>query len=584
MAKVRSVKYRIYLLFMLGFRIRGLNIRSIMGVPGDMNLELLDYIDAVEDLTWIGNANELNAAYAADAYCRVSGSPGVVVTTMGVGELSALNGIAGAYTEQVKVIHIVGTTSIAAHDKRLMIHHCLGPSPDHKVYEKTSQHVRAAHCWLNNPAIAAREIDRVVHECIAQSLPVYIFVPADMVHCPVPAPSPSRIDLALLTDEFSKASAIAATLSLLYKAKAPTVIVDALTARHSGKDVTRKLVDVLRFPTFSTSMGKSIIDETKPYFCGIYNGQVSIPGVCEVIEQQSDLVLDLGPILSDSNTGGHTRNIAEQKIIAIHPHHVIVGGTVHRNIGLVSFLSSLLETIDKSKLPRPTLPGRIPMPPAKDTDTEFITQSWIWTRFGEFCRPGDILIAESGTAQFGLPDAYLPRDVTYLTQVYYGSIGYTVPACLGAAVANCEQGGQGRVILVVGDGSLQLTVQEIGTMVKLGLKNIIIVVINNNGYTIERAIHGPEQAYNDISTWNHSAMLDFFGAKNGRACSRTVRTKKEFDEVVSLPEYQSPSSIQVLEVFMEKMDLPWRLRMQVEIINKRNAQARKNEQAVLFPS
>ncbi|KIW95803.1 uncharacterized protein Z519_02867 [Cladophialophora bantiana CBS 173.52] len=565
-------------------KIRGLNIRSIMGVPGDMNLELLDYIDAVEDLTWIGNANELNAAYAADAYCRVSGSPGVVVTTMGVGELSALNGIAGAYTEQVKVIHIVGTTPIAAHEERLMIHHCLGPSPDHKVYEKTSQHVRAAHCWLTNPAIAAREIDRVVYECIAQSLPVYIFVPADMVHRLVPAPTLSRIDLAPLTDEINKASAIAATLSLLYKAKTPTVIVDALTARHSGKNVTRKLVDVLRFPTFSTSMGKSIIDETKPYFCGIYNGQVSIPGVCEVIEQQSDLVFDLGPILSDSNTGGHTRNIAEQKIIAIHPHHVVVGGVVHRNIGLVSFLSTLLETIDKSKLPRPVLPGRVPMSPAKDADAEIITQSWIWTRFGEFCRPGDILIAESGTAQFGLPDAYLPKDVTYLTQVYYGSIGYTVPACLGAAVAICEQGGQGRVILVVGDGSLQLTVQEIGTMVRLGLKNIIIVVINNNGYTIERAIHGPEQAYNDISTWNHSAMLDFFGAKNGRACSRKVRTKKEFDEVVSLPEYQSPSSIQVLEVFMEKMDLPWRLRMQVEIINKRNVQARKNEQALLFPS
>lgn len=103
-----------------------------------------------------------------------------VVTTMGVGELSALNGIAGAYTEQVKVIHIVGTTPMAAHEKRLMIHHCLGPSPDHKVntsslghgrlpltqlnlnrkvYEKISQHVRAAHCWLDNPATAAKEID-----------------------------------------------------------------------------------------------------------------------------------------------------------------------------------------------------------------------------------------------------------------------------------------------------------------------------------------------------------------------------------------------------------------------------------------
>ncbi len=85
------------------------------------------------------------------------------------------------------------------------------------------------------------------------------------------------------------------------------------------------------------------------------------------------------------------------------------------------------------------------------------------------------MIAESGTAQFGLPDAHLPADVTYITQVYYGSIGYTVPACLGAAVAHRDQGReQGRVILAVGDGSLQLTVQEIGTMIKLGLRNIIM--------------------------------------------------------------------------------------------------------------
>ncbi|KAI1622713.1 thiamine diphosphate-binding protein [Exophiala viscosa] len=554
-------------------KIRSLNTRSIMGVPGDMNLELLDYINEVDGMSWVGNANELNAAYAADAYCRVSGSPGVLVTTMGVGELSAINGIAGSYTEQVKVIHIVGTTSRTAMEKHLMIHHCLGPSPDHKVYEKTSQHVRAAHCWLDNPATAAREIDRVIHECYAQSLPVYIFIPSDMVHLRVPDQPSTGLDLVPRTDKFSRESAISVTLPLLYNAKAPAVIVDGLTARHLGSDVTRELVDLLQFPTYSTSIGKGIVDETKPYFCGIYNGQVSIPGVCEAVEQQSDLVLDLGPLLSDSNTGGHTRSIAEHKLIQVHPHHVSVRGVAYRNIGLVEFLSTLLKSVDESRLPRLTAPGRSPLPPAKDADSDSITQSWIWTRFGEFCKPGDILIADSGTAQFGLPDAHLPQGATFLTQLYYGSIGYSVPACLGAAIVYREQQREGRVILVVGDGSLQLTVQEIGTMIKLGLKNILIVVINNNGYTIERVIHGPEEAYNDIAVWNHSAMLEFFGAKNGRACTREVRTKKEFDEVASLPEYQRPTSIQVLEVFMDKMDVPWRLQRQIEIINERNAQA-----------
>ncbi|KAK4940894.1 Pyruvate decarboxylase 1 [Elasticomyces elasticus] len=162
-------------------RIYQLGTRSIMGVPGDMKLELLDYVDDA-NLKWVGSANELNAAYAADGYCRVTGAPGVLVTTMGVGKLSALNGVAGAYTEQVKVVHIVGTTGTSVQQRRAIIYHCLGPNPDHRVYEKISSHVRAAYCWLDDITKAPRAIDSVLRTCVTRSLPVYIFVPMDFVH------------------------------------------------------------------------------------------------------------------------------------------------------------------------------------------------------------------------------------------------------------------------------------------------------------------------------------------------------------------------------------------------------------------
>lgn len=137
-------------------------------------------------------------------------------------------------------------------------------------------------------------------------------------------------------------------------------------------------------------------------------------------------------------------------------------------------MSALLENIEVPRLPRRASPGRVPLPQT-DASVETITQAWVWTRLAHFLKAGDIVIAESGTAQFGFPDAHLPPDVTYITQVYYGSIGYSVPACLGAALAHRDQRRpHGRVILAVGDGSLQLTVQEIGTMIKLGLKNIIM--------------------------------------------------------------------------------------------------------------
>ncbi|KAI8713865.1 Pyruvate decarboxylase [Fusarium sp. LHS14.1] len=145
--------------------IRQQGTESIMGVPGDMNLELLDYIKKVPGLRWVGNTNELNAAYAADGYARVKDCPGAITTTMGVGEMSALNGVAGAYTEQVKVIHVVGTTPTEAQKNRVMIHHCLGSNPDHRVFDTISSHVRCAHAWIDDADTATAEIDRVIREC-----------------------------------------------------------------------------------------------------------------------------------------------------------------------------------------------------------------------------------------------------------------------------------------------------------------------------------------------------------------------------------------------------------------------------------
>ena len=101
------------------------------------------------------------------------------------------------------------------------------------------------------------------------------------------------------------------------------------------------------------------------------------------------------------------------------------------------------------------------------------------------------------------------------------------------------------------------------------------IIINNNGYTIERAIHGEEQGYNDISPWRFQTLLEFFGAQNSQDCSHRVSTKEEMEHILALPEYTAPKEIQLLEVCMETMDIPWRLRDQIAIVNAR-IQAKKS--------
>jgi pyruvate decarboxylase len=158
------------------------------------------------------------------------------------------------------------------------------------------------------------------------------------------------------------------------------------------------------------------------------------------------------------------------------------------------------------------------------------------------------VLAESGTAQFGMPDASFPANIGYITQTFWSSIGYTVGACLGACVAAKEMKRPGRVVLVVGEGSLQMTVQEIGSYIRFGFKPIIFV-INNNGYSIERAINGPEQTYNDVSMlWDHQKMLEFLGARKETGIpskSFACKTVEELDVVLNNETFNSASCIQV---------------------------------------
>lgn len=153
-------------------------------------------------------------------------------------------------------------------------------------------------------------------------------------------------------------------------------------------------------------------------------------------------------------------------------------------------------------------------------------------------------IPYSGTANFGILEAQFPAGVTHISQVLFGSIGYSVGAAQGAALAVKELDTPRRIILFVGDGSLQLTVQEIATMIRHGLKPIIFV-INNSGYTIERMIHGMEEKYNDITPWKHTKLLEVFGGKEGEHKSYQVKTRVELERLLADSEFSQGNIIQV---------------------------------------
>lgn len=219
-----------------------------------------------------------------------------------------------------------------------------------------------------------------------------------------------------------------------------------------------------------------------------------------------------------------------------------------------------------AKTPKVSLPD----PPVDDDhDSKEITQSWIWHRIAKFLQPHDVIFGETGTAAFGIPDVTFPQDTNWITQTYFGSIGYATPAAFGADLALTELAAmkvrpRGRTVLVTGDGSLMLTIQEIGSMIAKGMKPIIFL-INNNGYTIERVIHGARQSYNDILPMNYSFTLQALGMPEEEAKKNFHRAtnRAEFEEIVARKSVQNPQAVQIVEVMMDMMDVPWRLSTQI---------------------
>lgn len=191
-------------------------------------------------------------------------------------------------------------------------------------------------------------------------------------------------------------------------------------------------------------------------------------------------MLDIGFLHSDSNTGGFTRNITNDHTILLGHSYCQIHDKKYDGIHFLPVLKRIVEEIEKQPAQYQKQSwSRIEVchsqsfgggranarkPPLLNNSTSGpLTQSFIWQRIGRFLKPNDIVLAESGTAQFGMPDAQFPANTSYITQIFWSSIGYTVGACLGACVAAKEQKRAGRVILIVGEGSLQMTVQEIGS-------------------------------------------------------------------------------------------------------------------------
>ncbi|MEK0502849.1 alpha-keto acid decarboxylase family protein [Mycobacterium ulcerans] len=525
-------------------RLAELGVSEIFGVPGDYNLEFLDHIVAHPIIRWVGSANELNAGYAADGYGRLRGMS-AVVTTFGVGELSATNAIAGSYAEHVPVVHIVGGPSKDAQGARRALHHSLGDG-DFEHFFRISREITCAQANLM-PATACREIDRVICEVREQKRPGYLLLSTDVARFPTEPPGAPLPPLAGGTSPRA--------LSLFTRAAADligdhqlTVLADLLVHRLQAIKELEALLSADVVPHATLMWGKSLLDESSANFLGIYAGAASAEPVRKAIEQAPVLVT-AGVVFTDMVSGFFSQRIDPARTIDIGQYQSSVADQVFAPLEMGAALQAVATILTKRGIssPQVAVPPAEPGPPTPRRD-EPLNQEMLWNRLCEALTPGNVVLADQGTSFYGMADHRLPQGVTFIGQPLWGSIGYTLPAALGAAVAHPDR----RTVLLIGDGAAQLTVQELGIFSREGLSPVIVVV-NNDGYTVERAIHGETATYNDIVSWRWTDVPGALGVTNHLAMR--AENYGELDDALTAAAEQQDRMV-VVEAVLPRLDVP----------------------------
>ncbi|CAI9783728.1 unnamed protein product [Fraxinus pennsylvanica] len=534
----------------LARRLVQIGVKDVFSVPGDFNLTLLDYLIAEPGLNLIGCCNELNAGYAADGYARAKGV-GACAVTFTVGGLSVLNAIAGAYSENLPVICIVGGPNSNDYGTNRILHHTIG-LPDFTQELQCFQTITCAQAVVNNLDDAHELIDTAISTALKESKPVYISISCNLpgLNHPTFAREPVPFYLApKVSNQLGLEAAVEATAEFLNKAVKPVIVGGPKLRVAKARQAFIDLADACGYPIAIMPSAKGLVPEHHPHFIGTYWGAVS-SSFCGEIVESADAYIFVGPIFNDYSSVGYSLLIKKEKTIIVQPNRVTIGnGPSLGWVFMADFLTELAKKLKKNNTAvenyrRIYVPPGIALTREKD---EPLRVNILFKHIQEMLSGNTAVIAETGDSWFNCQKLRLPENCGYEFQMQYGSIGWSVGATLGYAQAAKDK----RVIACIGDGSFQVTAQDISTMIRCGHPTIIFL-INNGGYTIEVEIHdGP---YNVIKNWNYTGLVDAIHNGEGKCWTTKVKTEDELVEAIATATGKYKDSLCFIEVFAHKDD------------------------------
>lgn len=530
-------------------RLVQIGIRDVFSVPGDFNLTFLDHLIDEPGLNVVGCCNELNAGYAADGYARRRGV-GCCAVTFTVGGLSVINAIAGAYSENLPVICIVGGPNSNDYGTNRILHHTIG-LPDFSQELRCFQTVTCHQAVVNNLEDAHEQIDTAISTALRESKPVYISVSCNLSHIPHPTFSREPVPFSLsprLSNKQGLEAAVEAAAQFLNKSVKPVMVGGPKLRVAKAGNAFVELADACGYAIAVMPSAKGQVPETHPHFIGTYWGAISTAFCAEIVES-ADAYLFAGPIFNDYSSVGYSLLLKKEKAIIVQPDRVVIGnGPSFGCVLMKDFLKELAKKVKRNTTAYENY-DRIYVPngvPPKCDPNEPLRVNVMFQHVQKMLSSECAVIAETGDSWFNCQKLKLPEGCGYEFQMQYGSIGWSVGATLGYAQADNK-----RVISCIGDGSFQVTAQEVSTMIRQGQNNIIFL-INNGGYTIEVEIHdGP---YNVIKNWNYTALVDAMHNGEGKCWTSKVKCEAELIEAIETAMGPKKDCLCFIEVLLHKDD------------------------------
>lgn len=502
--------------------------RHLYGIPGDFILPFFEQVEQSNILPLVTLSHEPGIGFAADASARMSCKPAAVAVTYGAGALNLVNAVAGAYAERSPLFVIAGCPSEAERGSGFLLHH--------QAKTLDSQYRIFAEITCDQARITRAEdapeiIARLIRSCETYSQPVLLELPRDMATEPC---EPVTLRGPIPFEAEAVNACAEEVLHRLQSAESPVLVVDVEVRRYGLEAEVAELARRLDIPVVTTLMGRGLLAETSVPVLGTYLGEAGDPDLASLVEE-SDALLLLGAILSDSNFGPSGRRFDVRKAMLVSNRQVDLGYHSYHNVPIGALVQALLDRLPETAR---RAPPEAPKTPLWEADDQPLTPRDIALGINEFLAesPEPIpLASDIGDCLF------TSLDITHTPMVapgYYASMGFGVPAGIGVQLTTGQ-----RPIILVGDGAFQMTGWELGNCARLGL-DPIVVLFNNRRWEMIRVFQ-PNSQCSELGDWHYAGLADELGGLGLR-----VATRRDFKAALKEAD-QARGSFVLIEAMLE---------------------------------